>query len=157
MTSKSAKRQCFFLQELQELLDDEKLSGVPLLVFANKQDLFSAAPASEIADGLALHTLRGRTYQIQACSATKNEGVQVKLVVSDPSSACRYLCVRIEEVAIRSCLFANISPVRFVLHLRDWWCVEKHETSFPIDKLWSIYLPPSLWLVTMKNRYPCKF
>merc|ERR1711931_163992 len=27
-------------QELQELLDDEKLSGVPLLVLANKQDLF---------------------------------------------------------------------------------------------------------------------
>jgi len=63
-------------QELQELLDDDKLSGVPLLVLANKQDLFSAAKASDIADGLQLAQLRGRTWQIQACSAKKNEGVE---------------------------------------------------------------------------------
>ncbi|XP_078484568.1 ADP-ribosylation factor-like protein 3 [Ciona intestinalis] len=62
--------------ELEELVTDEKLSGVPLLVFANKQDLLQAAPASEIADGLSLHNLRGRTYQIQACSALKGEGIQ---------------------------------------------------------------------------------
>ncbi|CAK8688770.1 ADP-ribosylation factor-like protein 3 [Clavelina lepadiformis] len=62
--------------ELEELLADEKLSGVPLLVFANKQDLLQAAPASEIAEGLNLQTLRGRTWQIQACSALKGEGVQ---------------------------------------------------------------------------------
>lgn len=31
--------------ELQELLLDEKLSGVPLLVYANKQDLLGAASA----------------------------------------------------------------------------------------------------------------
>jgi len=53
-----------------------------------------------------------------------------------------------------SCVFlylfssANISPVRFVLHLQDWWCVGKRETSFPINKLWLIYLPPSLWPLT---------
>ena len=58
-------------------MDDEKLSGVPLLVLANKQDLFSAAKASDIADGLQLAQLRGRTWQIQACSAKKNEGVEV--------------------------------------------------------------------------------
>jgi len=62
--------------ELNELLEDEKLSGVPLLVFANKQDLFSAAKASEIADGLGLQTVRGRSWQIQACSAKKNEGIE---------------------------------------------------------------------------------
>jgi len=62
--------------ELNELLEDEKLSGVPLLVFANKQDLFSAAKASEIADGLQLQTVRGRNWQIQACSAKKNEGIE---------------------------------------------------------------------------------
>ena len=34
-----------------------------------------------------------------------------------------------------SCVFlylfssANISPVRFVLHLQDWWCVGKRETT----------------------------
>jgi len=62
-----------------------------------------------------------------------------------------------------SCVFlylfssVNISPVRFVLHLQDWWCVGKRETSFPVNKLWLIYFPPSLWPLTMKNRYACKF
>lgn len=48
-----------------------------MLIFANKQDLFNAAPASEIAEGLQLHTIRDRTWQIQACSATSGEGVKV--------------------------------------------------------------------------------
>ena len=62
-----------------------------------------------------------------------------------------------------SCVFlylfssANISPVRFVLHLQDWWCGGKRDTSFPVNKLWLIYLLPPLWLLTMKNRYACKF
>lgn len=64
-------------QELAELLEEEKLSGVPVLVFANKQDLMTAAPAAEIAEGLNLHTIRDRIWQIQACSAVTSEGVQV--------------------------------------------------------------------------------
>uniref|UniRef100_H2Z964 ADP-ribosylation factor-like protein 3 n=1 Tax=Ciona savignyi TaxID=51511 RepID=H2Z964_CIOSA len=62
--------------ELQELIDEEKLCGVPLLVFANKQDLMTAAKASEIAEGLQLQEMKGRTWQIQACSALTGEGVQ---------------------------------------------------------------------------------
>ncbi len=69
------------MQELAELLDEEKLSGVPVLVFANKQDLLTAAPASEIAEGLNLHTIRDRVWQIQSCSALTGEGVQVGLEV----------------------------------------------------------------------------
>lgn len=65
-------------QELAELLDEEKLSGVPVLIFANKQDLLTAAPASEIAEGLNLHTIRDRMWQIQSCSALTGEGVQVQ-------------------------------------------------------------------------------
>lgn len=67
------------IQELAELLDEEKLSGVPVLIFANKQDLLTAAPASEIAEGLNLHTIRDRVWQIQSCSALSGEGVQVRL------------------------------------------------------------------------------
>ncbi|XP_004370145.2 LOW QUALITY PROTEIN: ADP-ribosylation factor-like protein 3 [Trichechus manatus latirostris] len=63
-------------QELAELLEEEKLSCVPVLVFANKQDLLTAAPASEIAEGLNLHTIRDRVWQIQSCSALTGEGVQ---------------------------------------------------------------------------------
>ena len=40
--------------------------------------------------------------------------------------------------------------MRFVLHLQDWWCVGKCKTSFPVNKLWLIYLPPSLWPLTIK-------
>ena len=69
-------------------------------------------------------------------------------VVATSHSSCvfRYLFPR-----------ANISLVRFVLHLQDWWCDGKRETSFPINKLWLIYLPLSLWPLTMKNRYAFKF
>lgn len=49
-----------------------------MLVFANKQDLATASPASEIAEGLNLHTYRDREWQIQACSAVSGEGVQVR-------------------------------------------------------------------------------
>ena len=62
--------------ELNELLMDEKLKGVPLLVFANKQDLFNAAPASDMAEGLHLPSIRDRTWQIQACSASTGEGLK---------------------------------------------------------------------------------
>ncbi|XP_032929163.1 ADP-ribosylation factor-like protein 3 isoform X2 [Catharus ustulatus] len=40
------------------------------------QDLVTAAPAAEIAEGLSLHTYRDREWQIQACSALSGEGVQ---------------------------------------------------------------------------------
>ncbi|KTF73940.1 hypothetical protein cypCar_00025804 [Cyprinus carpio] len=62
--------------ELSELIDEENLAGVPILIFANKQDLGTASPASEIAEGLNLHTYRDRVWQIQACSAVTGEGVQ---------------------------------------------------------------------------------
>ncbi|XP_063303389.1 ADP-ribosylation factor-like protein 3 [Pelobates fuscus] len=63
-------------QELAELVEEDNLLGVPLLVFANKQDLLSAASAADIASGLNLHTYRDRTWQIQACSAISGEGIQ---------------------------------------------------------------------------------
>jgi ADP-ribosylation factor-like protein 3 len=34
--------------ELGQLLEEEKLDGIPLLVFANKQDLLNALPAAEV-------------------------------------------------------------------------------------------------------------
>ncbi len=36
------------------------MSGVPLLIYANKQDLLSALSAQEIAVGLNLHAIRDR-------------------------------------------------------------------------------------------------
>lgn len=50
---------------------------VPLLVYANKQDLIGSAEASELSAGLALHSIKDRSWQIQACCASTGEGVQV--------------------------------------------------------------------------------
>ncbi|KAH8875036.1 ADP-ribosylation factor-like protein [Schistosoma japonicum] len=63
-------------EELLELLSEDKLAGVPLIVFANKQDLLTAEPASRISDGLGLLTIRDRPWQIQGCSAVTGSGVQ---------------------------------------------------------------------------------
>ncbi|XP_063745300.1 ADP-ribosylation factor-like protein 3 isoform X2 [Eleginops maclovinus] len=62
--------------ELADLLEEEMLAAVPLLVFANKQDLMTATPASELAECLSLHTIRDRMWQVQACSAVTAEGLQ---------------------------------------------------------------------------------
>merc|ERR1711924_554563 len=63
-------------QELRELLAEDKLGGVPLLVFANKQDLLNATPADEITEALALGSIADRTWTIQACSAKTGDGLQ---------------------------------------------------------------------------------
>eukprot|EP01041_Mallomonas_annulata_P012491 gene12491-26298_t len=62
--------------ELQQLLDEDKLSAVPVLIFANKQDLLNALSAAEITTALGLNDLRDRTWQIIACSAKTGEGLQ---------------------------------------------------------------------------------
>eukprot|EP00929_Paragymnodinium_shiwhaense_P115251 TRINITY_DN839_c0_g4_i1.p1 TRINITY_DN839_c0_g4~~TRINITY_DN839_c0_g4_i1.p1 ORF type:complete len:180 (-),score=72.33 TRINITY_DN839_c0_g4_i1:83-622(-) len=62
--------------ELAELLAEDKLGGVPLLVFANKQDLLQACPADEISETLKLGAISDRTWNIQACSAKTGDGLQ---------------------------------------------------------------------------------
>ena len=48
---------------------------MPLLVYANKQDLVGSATANEIADKMDLVAIRDRPWQIQACSAKTGEGL----------------------------------------------------------------------------------
>lgn len=67
------------LQELNELLSEEKLASVPLLIYANKQDLINATSAGELAESLHLVHIRDRAWQIQACSATSAEGLKVRV------------------------------------------------------------------------------
>merc|ERR1712187_214290 len=62
--------------ELRELLAEDKLGGIPLLVFANKQDLLQATPADEISQALQLSGIGDRTWTIQACSAKEGNGLQ---------------------------------------------------------------------------------
>lgn len=61
--------------ELGQLLCEEKLEGVPLLVFANKQDLINALSAEEISEGFNLISIRDRAWNIQPCSAKTGDGL----------------------------------------------------------------------------------
>ena len=62
-------------ENLQELLSEELLAGVPLLVFANKQDLEMALEAPEVMSSLELENISDRTWNIQACSAVSQQGL----------------------------------------------------------------------------------
>mmetsp|Transcript_34326 Transcript_34326/g.79351 ORF Transcript_34326/g.79351 Transcript_34326/m.79351 type:complete len:193 (+) Transcript_34326:609-1187(+) len=63
--------------ELGQLMEEEKLQHVPVLLFANKQDLMNAMEPEEIADGLNLNELpRTRSWHIQGCSAKTGENLQ---------------------------------------------------------------------------------
>jgi ADP-ribosylation factor-like protein 3 len=62
--------------ELNSLLEEEQLAGVPLLIFANKQDLLNAMGPDEVTEALNLHSIRDRTFHIQPCSAKTGEGLQ---------------------------------------------------------------------------------
>merc|ERR1711964_295111 len=62
--------------ELNELLAEDKLGGVALLIYANKQDLLQALPPNEISELLHLEDIRDRMWTIQACSAKNGDGLQ---------------------------------------------------------------------------------
>ena len=54
---------------LAELMGEELLQRVPLLIFANKQDLDLALAADEVSEALDLASISERSWNIQACSA----------------------------------------------------------------------------------------
>ncbi|KAL2919029.1 ADP-ribosylation factor protein 3 [Polyrhizophydium stewartii] len=63
--------------ELSTLLTEQKLAAVPLIVFANKQDLMNALAGDEASRlaRLNLNSIRDRTWHIQPCSAKTGDGV----------------------------------------------------------------------------------
>merc|ERR1711937_35517 len=62
-------------EELHKMLAEEELKDAVLLVYANKQDLPGAMSCPEITDKLGLHTIRGRTWFIQATCALRGDGL----------------------------------------------------------------------------------
>jgi len=62
-------------EELEQLLDADEMREAVLLVFANKQDLPDAMPASEVSKFLGLDKVRTRQWFIQAACATSGEGI----------------------------------------------------------------------------------
>jgi ADP-ribosylation factor-like protein 3 len=61
--------------ELTQILGSPKIGPVPVLIFANKQDLATALPADQVTVALDLHKIRDRQWQIQGCSALKATGL----------------------------------------------------------------------------------
>ncbi|CAO3596703.1 unnamed protein product [Absidia cylindrospora] len=62
-------------EELHAMLEEEELKDAALLVFANKQDMEGALSSAQVADELALSTLKNRQYAIYKTSAIKGEGL----------------------------------------------------------------------------------
>jgi ADP-ribosylation factor-like protein 2 len=75
-------------EELLTLLNQEKLAGASLLLFANKQDIAGAMSSEEISQVLQLETnsiYQNRHWSITSCSAITGEGLAdgIEWVVSD--------------------------------------------------------------------------
>lgn len=62
-------------KELETVLSSPAMDGVPVVVFANKQDLPGAVSSSELAEELHLHKMTGRRWFIQATCAQTGEGL----------------------------------------------------------------------------------
>lgn len=65
-------------KELHEIKAEGWFQGIPLLIFANKQDLPNAMSLDEIRDKLALNELFDETmiWHLQGASALENKGIQ---------------------------------------------------------------------------------
>ncbi|KAJ1032312.1 hypothetical protein NDA18_001799 [Ustilago nuda] len=56
-------------EELDKLLEEERLHGATILIFANKQDLPGALSAEQIKNHLELDQVSTHSWRIQPCSA----------------------------------------------------------------------------------------
>jgi hypothetical protein len=61
------------------MLEHEDLAGVPLCVFANKQDQARAMPAGELSAALGLAGITDRQWHMQACCAIDGAGLDAGL------------------------------------------------------------------------------
>merc|ERR1711988_1143050 len=70
-------------EELTQLLEEPDLAGVPVLVYANKQDLLGAMTAAELmeGDGLDVAQFKDRWIHVGACSAKTGEGLEEGLAL----------------------------------------------------------------------------
>ncbi|KAK8809514.1 hypothetical protein WA158_000457 [Blastocystis sp. Blastoise] len=61
--------------ELDVILNEDELHGVPLLVFANKQDIPGALRGDQISEGLGLTEIRDRKWTIFESDAKNGKGL----------------------------------------------------------------------------------
>tara|TARA_B100001123_G_scaffold444325_1_gene592826 strand:+ start:89 stop:640 length:552 start_codon:yes stop_codon:yes gene_type:complete len=62
-------------RELLYLNSEKRLRGVPILFYANKQDLPRAMLVHEIREKAKIHNIKDRNWYIQGCSALRGDGV----------------------------------------------------------------------------------
>lgn len=62
-------------EELMSMLDSDELASIPLLVYANKQDMPRALSPAAVAAKLDMAKLRGREWHVQGCSALTGDGL----------------------------------------------------------------------------------
>jgi GTPase SAR1 family protein len=58
--------------QIWSFLEKDEIKPCPMLILANKQDLPNAMSISEMTEKLNLHVIRGRSWYIQATSATQH-------------------------------------------------------------------------------------
>ncbi|CAE6487270.1 unnamed protein product [Rhizoctonia solani] len=86
-------------EELHALLQEQRLAGASLLVFANKQDIMGSMSDAEIKEALDLPSIRSHHWKIQPCSAVTGENVQAGLEWAVSDVAKRVYWGVIEEKA----------------------------------------------------------
>ncbi|KAM9968323.1 hypothetical protein ACTFIW_002761 [Dictyostelium discoideum] len=62
-------------EEFDNLLIQQELNGIPILIFANKQDIDNSMNTSEIVNSLNLNLIEDRKWYIQLCSSLKSHGL----------------------------------------------------------------------------------
>ncbi len=62
-------------EQLDWILEDGEMSGVPLVIMANKQDMPNAVSPAEVAEQLGLNKIRNRQWYVHGTSAVSGEGV----------------------------------------------------------------------------------
>ena len=103
------------------MLNEDELRDALLLVFANKQDLPNAMNAAEITDKLGLHSLRQRSWYIQATCATSGDGLYEGLhLLSLCVFAADASCVsRIGMVVYKSQTTSVITETQILLYAAE--------------------------------------
>ena len=61
--------------ELHQLLQEERLAGASLLVYANKQDIEGALTLDEICDFLEIDKIKSRHCNVVVCCALTGDGL----------------------------------------------------------------------------------
>lgn len=62
-------------EELFEILEENSLQGLPLLIFANKQDLPNSVTSEVLTELLDLKSLKNRDWFVQPCTAITGKGL----------------------------------------------------------------------------------